>query len=222
MAVTWGPFLSAQVKGSVGDFTFDRYRGAQIVRKKPGMKADYGPMWQAVKVNMKTVQDGWVSIGAGLQRLWNQVASNIRLNRAGGGKKTLKGREWFFKVNMRRARWGLSLIDEPSLGGTTNFPTLIFSIEPTGPNNISMQVNLYRDLAEGEYVEFWTTLPMDSRSLYFDRARLYATILFDNQVDIYTVPVPTMFAAYGVGVWITQGNMRQSVPLFGLGYNAPA
>jgi hypothetical protein len=106
MAIVTGPLNSSEARGSVGDLTYNTWRGKHTVKRRCGPKIpDSGNRYAALE-NGQYADSLWKLLSQDQRDEWIQWAASLREPHWTGQDKRLTGHNWYVRITVRRRLLG--------------------------------------------------------------------------------------------------------------------
>lgn len=164
MAIVKNPALSMDASGNLGGICYSKYRGVNVARDTwtgtyPGTSKQL-----AQNALMTTVSQAWGSAGSTVDReAWEIYARTVQLKNRLGSLYIPTGFGIYMKLNLQRAKWGLSILNEPLLELEPKDPGTIFMHRYYTPDRwiVNLGTGVWVSHA-GEGTQYFKAGPFDS------------------------------------------------------------
>lgn len=167
-------YILGELKGSIGDITFQRNASGKIVRLRPRKNKSSTQKQQASHLLHNDLLREWQLLTLTQKNSWNAYAALWPKQDKFGLNKILTGANWFESLNFYRQLLSLSLFTSPPAHDLpTSPPAFQIILSSTQLLIILLASHNYNDSP----VVVWTTLPTRKTTNSINQIRKYAKII---------------------------------------------
>lgn len=167
-------YILGELKGSIGDLTFQQNSSGKIVRLRPRKNRSSTTSQQRSHLLQNNLLQGWQLLTLVQKNSWNAYAGVwLKTNKFGQDKK-LTGQNWFTSLNYYRGLLSLSLFTLPP---AHDLPTAPPSFEIVlSDSSISIEFTSSHNYIDSPVI-VWVTIPSRKNTNSINQIRKFAIIL---------------------------------------------
>lgn len=123
------PLHSTEARGSVGEVTYNTYRGRSYAKTRVGPSQQYSARQVAIRAFTAQATSLWQTMTSSQRSLWDRFAAEHPDQDWTGSPKRLTGYNWFVRINCVALDAGLStFVDPPTYPSGSEAPQLTLSV----------------------------------------------------------------------------------------------
>jgi len=179
-------YTLGEIKGSIGNVTFQRNSSGTIVRLRPRINKSSSVKQMSSHTVHNDLLRGWQLLSLTEKGLWNAYANVWPKTNKFGQDKNLTGQNWFESLNYYRQLLSLSLFTSPPAHDLPTAPP-DFDIIITS-SSLSIEFTSSHDYVTSPVI-VWTTIPTRKATTSINQIRKFAIILDadpGSDIDITT------------------------------------
>ena len=168
-------YTLGELKGSIGNLTFQNNHSGKIVRQRPRVKSTSTIKQQESHQRLQLYLKAWQGLTDTQRDNWNSFASVHTKENKFGQLKKLTGENWFISVNISSGLYtGITFYDPPPY----NLPQPVPSFEV-----IATDSDLYLTIADSfnwflDSIILWTSLPCSKQKPSINQIRKYVLLQY--------------------------------------------